>query len=154
MKDLLLKLVTPVVDTSAYADGDVISTATEVANAVLATGGTGKLDTVILLTKDNVAPACELWFFTENPANSLGAVNAAFALNDADLDKCLGWVAVATGDWKASGTNNQVATKTNVEMALKAKAGSQSIYMVVVARGSVTFTAASNLMVRLGIEQT
>jgi hypothetical protein len=136
-----------------YSSGDVIGGTNTITAAVLDPKGVSRLESVVVLDKANQKAALDLVFFNAAPAASFGADNAAYGLNDSDLDKCIGRISVATGDYASSGTNNAEATLKNIGLILDAIAGSTSVYMVVVARGAVTYGSATDLIIKLGLEQ-
>ena len=75
--------VTPTLDTSAYAQGDVLFTATEIPNAVFAAGGCSKLVGADMFDKsDNIDDI--LFTFTEGNT-ALGTINATADISDANL---------------------------------------------------------------------
>ena len=136
-----------------YSSGDVLGAVNTVSSAALNSGQCDKLDTVLVLDKANQKAALDLIFFSEAPANSLGADNAAYALNDADLATVIGRVSVAAADYVSSSTTNAEATLRNIELTLQPKPGTQTIFMVAVARGAATYGSASDLIIKLGLEQ-
>lgn len=145
--------ISPTVDTSAYSSGDVISTVQTITDAVLSTKGTAILQSLAILDKSNQKAAIDLVFFNEAPENSIGADNAAYGLNDADISKVIGRISVAAGDYVSSGTNNAEATVKAIGLLLQSIAGSKNLYMAIIARGAATYEAASNLIIKLGFLQ-
>lgn len=75
--------VTPTLDTSAYAQGDVLFTATEIPNAVIGLGGCSKLVGAYMLDKAD-QQSDVLFTFTEGNT-ALGTINATADISDADL---------------------------------------------------------------------
>lgn len=151
---LKLQVVTPTVDTSAYGTGDVISTVQELTNAVAEAGGIAELRSLVVSDESNQKSAIDLVFFDENPVNSIGADNAAYALNDADAPKVVGRITVAAADYVSSSTTSAEATLKNIGLLLKAKAASKSVWMAIISRGSPTYGAAGDLIVKLGLDQS
>lgn len=136
-----------------YSSGDVIGGANTLTNAVHKTPGTGIIQSIVVLDKANQKSALDILFFDTTPANSFGADNAAYALNDADLGYCLGRYSVAAADYVSSSTNSAEATIRSVGLPIKAATGARDIYMVVVSRGTPTYGSATDLIVRVGILQ-
>jgi hypothetical protein len=136
-----------------YSSGDVIGAPVEVPSAVAASGAAAFLRSLVVIDKTNQKSAIDLVFFSEAPSNSVGADNAAYALNDADAAKLLGRVSVAGADYISSGTTNAEATIRNVELMLQAAVKKSSIWVLVVSRGTPTYGAASDLIIKLGLEQ-
>jgi hypothetical protein len=75
--------VTPTLDTSAYAQGDVLFVATEIPNAVLEKGGCSKLVGAYMFDKSDQSSDV-LFTFTEGNT-ALGTINATANISDADL---------------------------------------------------------------------
>jgi len=136
-----------------YSSGDVIGSVTKIPNALLDMGYCAKLLSVVVLDAANQKSALDFVFFTQTPANSIGADNSPYALNDADLLKVCGRFSVLTADYVSSGTNNAEATKTNIKLLLEGVPGSRDLYMAVISRGTPTYGSASDLSIKLGLEQ-
>ena len=136
-----------------YSSGDVMGAANTITDAATDTKGVVKLDSLVVLDKANQKAALDIIFFDEAPAASFGADNAAYALNDSDLSKVVGRVSVATGDYVSSSTNNAEATLKNIELTMQARAGVKDLYCVVVSRGTPTYGSASDLLIKLALEQ-
>ncbi len=144
---------TPVLETGALASGDVMSVAAEVAGVALDPGGCALLKSIVLSDNANQKQSLDILFFDSQPANSLGALNAAYALVDADSAKLLGRISVITTDYVSSGSNNAEVTVKNIDLMLKAASRSKSIYIAIVCRSGTPTYAASSIVMRLGIEQ-
>jgi hypothetical protein len=141
--------VTPTLDTSAYTAGDVLFDTAAVAGALRVSGGKAKLVSVTVLDEDDQAAATlDLYFFRSNV--SLGTVNGAPNVSDANARECLGWVPVAVADWKDVGTS-KIACVRNVNLMLKATTGT-TVYVAGVTGGTPTQTAAG-IRIALGLEQ-
>lgn len=143
--------VTPTLDTAAYASGDVLFASTVCTNLLRVNDGLGLLKSVQVIDKDDQGAAFDLYFFSSNVTT--GAFNAAPTISDADLATCLGYVSIATGDYKDLG-GARIATKNVLDMILKAASGTKNIYIAAVnGSGTPTFTA-SGLVIRLGVIQS
>lgn len=88
--------VTPVLDTSAYASGDLLFDSTEIANAVRVVGGTAILQSITLLDKADQGVAFTLLF--ANAATDFGTLNAAPDPDDTEAGTVIGHFAVLAGD--------------------------------------------------------
>ena len=144
---------TPVLDTAIYAAGDVMFIAQELTGVMNDTGGSAKLISAVVSDKDNEKATFDLYFFDSLPANSLGALNAAYALNDADFAKMMGRIAVLAADYVSSSSNSAEATYKNIQLMLKAASRSKSLWLVGVVRTvTPTFTTAGDLKIQLGFE--
>tara|TARA_R100000734_G_C3226530_1_gene36102 strand:- start:37 stop:549 length:513 start_codon:yes stop_codon:yes gene_type:complete len=75
--------VTPTLSTDAYAQGDVLFTATEIPNAVIGNGGCSKLVGAYVFDKSDNADDI-LFVFTEGNT-ALGTINATADISDANL---------------------------------------------------------------------
>ena len=136
-----------VLDTSAYADGDVLTITAEVANAVRVNDGTGVIQSIVVQDDDDQAGVFDIIFFDAN--TSIGSLNSAVSM--ADNDTILGIVEVAAGDY-VDMINSQVAHFENVGVVIQGATGVKSIYMACVSRDTKTYSA-SGMTIRLGILQ-
>lgn len=136
-----------------YSSGDVLGAVNTIAGAVNDSKGVAKLDTIIVLDKANQKSDIDLVFFDSAPDNSIGADNAAYALNDADLSKVVGRVSVAAANYVSSSTTNAEATIKDVELSMQSIAGSEALYVAVISRGTPTYGSASDLIIKLCFEQ-
>lgn len=140
-------VVTPTitVDTNAYAAGDCIGGKLTLTNAMRVSGGTGVLSGLVLLDRANQKPALEIFIFEADPSAATATNNAAFVFSTDDL-KVIAKVVVAAADWTT------INSKATAELAnlnrFVAAAGSANLYAVIVATGTPTFAASTNLQVR------
>ena len=75
--------VTPTLDTNAYAQNDVLFTATEIPNAVIGLGGCSKL--VGAYVFDKADTDSDITFVWTEGNTALGTINATANISDADL---------------------------------------------------------------------
>lgn len=136
-----------------YSSGDVIGAVNTLSNAALNSGQAVKLDSVVVLDKANQKSSLDLIFFNEAPVNSIGADNAAYALHDDDLTKVIGRISVTGSDYVSSSTTNAEAVYRDLELTMQPKLGSKNIFMAVVSRGTPTYGSASDLIVKVSLEQ-
>lgn len=141
--------VTLVADTSIYASGDVLSVPAEITSVFRQLGGRIKLTSVVVLDEDNQGTAIDLVFF--NATATLGTINAAISISDADARKIVGHLSVAAADFKAY-INSQVAVKTATELIMEAGAASTSLFIAAVVRSGTPTYTASGLKLKLGFE--
>lgn len=139
--------VTLTLDTLIYASGDVLSDTAEVAKAAAVNGGRVRLVSAVVIDEDDQGIALDLVFFSTNV--SLGTKNAAVSIADADVRNVLGHLVIAAGDY-VDLINSRVATRSGLDLVLEAVAGSRSVYVSAVTRGTPTHTAAG-LRLRLGL---
>ena len=138
--------VTLVLDTNAYADGDVLVVPQEI-DGVFA-DGPRKLVSVTVLDEIDVGQAIDLVFMDAD--GTVGTINAAVTISDADARKILGIVAVAAADYKDM-INSKVATKTGIDLVLAPASAAYSLWIAAVARGAGTW-AAAGIRLKLGFE--
>jgi len=141
--------VVPVLDTAAYAIGDVLFVPTPIPNAVPGNDVQGRLDTVYLVDKSDAAAfILDLYFFDVDESAAFGTINAAPNMSDANGLSYMGHVSVASADWKDLG-GFKVAQETNLRRHIKPAAGTFTIWVAAITGTVLTF-AASDLELRLG----
>jgi hypothetical protein len=133
-----LTLITPVLDTSVYATNDVLFVATAFNGARVA-GGRAYLQSLVAVDADDQGQAMEFYFFSE--AVTLGTINSAPSISDADASKFLGMVSVSTGDWIDLG-GVRVATLRGIGLMMVPKSDSTNLYVAGITRGTPTHTAS------------
>jgi hypothetical protein len=146
--------VTPTISTSIYASGDVVggsSNALEFANAVRVAGGSGMIQSILLLDKTAaVRQPFDLLFFDRQITAQ--ADQAPVAISDADMAYCLGIVSIGAYNVAFPATAlNSISTLTNVGLPIVCNG--TSLYVVMVTRGTPTYVASSDLTLTLCILQ-
>lgn len=145
---------------ASYTTGKVIGVPTKIPFSMLDTGGSALLKSLCVIDKEAVGLAMDIYFFQQKPT-SQGADTGTFALTAAESVYLLGRVTLAAGDFTASSVIKE-ATKTNIDLQLAAMTGAQAgvigqgskdVWMLVVARASITYSSAASLWIRAGIEQ-
>ena len=139
--------LTPALDTSAYADGDLLFDATELANFVRAAGKAALIVDLTVTDKDDQGVAFDL--FTAYETVDFGTVNAAVSISDADAAKVRRLCRVETADYIDLG-GVRSATVDNINRVVKPADASRSMFFAGVTRGAPTYTA-SGLVLRFGI---
>ena len=139
--------VTLSLDTSAYADGDVLAEMQAVELDVgynTQVGLRGTINYCEVVDKDDQGEALDVVFMDEE--GSLGAVeNAAVAITDANAIKVIGNVVVST---YADFINSQIARPEFYPIPFNTdKTG--TIYVGAISRGAGTYTAAG-IVLRMG----
>jgi hypothetical protein len=140
---------TLILDTSAYAIGDVLSVPAAVA-MMRVNSGTAVLESLVVTDEDDQGFGLDLYFF-DSASASLGTINGAVSISDADARSLLGRVQIAAADFTDLG-GVRVAFKMGIGLLLKAVAGAQTVYVGTVAQGAGTYTA-SGIRVRYGLLQ-
>lgn len=140
--DLTLSL-----NTSQYADGDVLADRQELANVLGIAGGAGVIQSLLVLDKDDQGAALDIIFLDANV--TIGTENSAVSITDANAEKIIGNVEVAAADY-VDMINNQHALKANLGIPFKCAAAQTSIWVAAVSRGTGTYTA-SGIILKVGI---
>jgi hypothetical protein len=130
--------ITCSLDTSAYADGDVLFDTQEIAGAVRNNGETCILQSIHVIDIDDQGEDFDLVFF--NAATSLGTENSAPDINDTEVLTTLG-VYEFVNAYMDLGAN-QVRTDTGIGLLLEAGAATTSLYVAGISRGTGTYTAS------------
>lgn len=145
--------VTPTLDTSAYASGDLICDVATITGAALGTGGLCKLVNVTIVDQDDNTASAYTIYIT-NLSTSWGTFNAAPAPIDATGLGIQAIIQIAAADWQDLGAfkvAQPVATPFTPKIC--ATSGSANLYLVIVnGAGTPTFTA-SGIKVTLTFEQ-
>lgn len=149
--------VTRPADTTAYADGDVIGTATNhvltFENAIDETGGDGAdilavvKAWVIDSAKQSTLPSLELWLFTAAPAAQ--ADNAAFGVTDAEL--MAGFVGIFPLSTSYVGKASDNCIFESDEQAIQCQLSGNDLYGVLVVRNAYTPISAEQFKVLLTV---
>lgn len=138
--------VTPVLDTSAYADNDVLFVPI-VLPTYRADGRNGparKLVSVVIIDQADQAQDIDL-IFTDGTV-TLGTINGAVNISDADALKICGTVSVLIADY-CDTINSQVATKRDINLIMQ-----NPTYISGVCRSGTPTYAAASLRIKLGFE--
>jgi len=140
---------TPVVDTAAYANSDLLFDTTEVPYLAFNKNQAFVLDQVTIFDKsDNTGLIMDLYLL--DVLSSLGSINGAPNINDTNALNIMATMAFATADWKDLG-GIKVASKNNLGLIVKPATDSQSVYAAgVLGAVTPTFGAASDLVIRFG----
>lgn len=141
--------VTPAVDTSALAAGDLAFDSTEVPLAVTA-NHISMLQDILVIDKSDTGPSLTLFFTTETV--DFGTLNAAPSISDADAAKILGYVVLAAADWVDMGGAKIISAK-NIGLTIEGASDATSVYMagIITAGGTGGTFGASDLVFRLGV---
>lgn len=141
----------PVIDTNAYADGDVLGTGNpyEITEFPKYAGAVQILQSALVRDKANQKMGIDLLFFSEAPTGTY-TNNAAFAIDAADKARYIGRLSVVAGDYTTLAAAFAEATIDGIGKAL-AKASSEtseSLWMIAAIRGAGTY-AVGDLSARL-----
>lgn len=142
--------ITPVLDTSAYASGDLIADTITMGTVCDQNAGDIILDSITIVDED--AQGVKLYIIIASASTSMGTINSAPNISDANARNILGYVPVLTTDYiTVSGT--KIATVRNIGLHLKSAAASRTLYMAILNdTGTPTYTA-SGMKVTFGFRQ-
>lgn len=135
--------VTPTLDTSAYASGDLICDVTTITSAALASGAYTELVSVTIVDQDDQTASAYTIYVT-NLSTTWGTFNAAPTVSDAALLGIQAIIPIASGDWLDLGGGKvaQPRIAQNIGAICKTS-GSANLYMTIVnGAGTPTFTAS------------
>jgi len=141
--DLTLSL-----DTSQYADNDVLAAPQEIQDAFRADSACMVLESITLLDESDQGQDVELVFMDAD--GSLGNENAAVGPSDTVARSILGTVVILTTDYSDL-ANSMLATKRDVNLRLKALDGSRSLWVGAIVRSGTPTYAASGIRLKLGV---
>ena len=130
----------------AYVANDFVGTSATAlifANAVRVAGGSGVIESAVLIDAALQSAACELWLFDTNVTPP--ADNAAWTISDGDAATCIGVISFSS--YYASALNS-VSSQKGLGIAFEAVA--TTIWGALVTRGTPTY-ASGNLTIRLQI---
>ena len=136
--------VTPTLDTSAYADEDILFQATEVSNATRA-DGVSRCVSIVVNDDDDNGGAFDLYFFDQEV--SLASANSAENMSDTVRDSILAVVSFTAGDY-IDLANGQIAQKGPSDSGMmhllqsSSPETSNSIWVGAVSQDTQTYTAS------------
>lgn len=138
---------TPNISAAAiYASGDALGGKLIFVNAVNAGILTGVIEKVVLVDRDNERSSIDLVLFDRDFTAT--ADNAAFDPSDADLANCIGHIAVTSGAYSAFNDNSEA---TVLDQPMPMVLNGTPLCGQLVVRGTPTYTAISDISVRLTI---
>lgn len=139
--------VTLTTDTAAYASGDLIAD-TQSFTGMRVAGGRGMLYSLTVIDEDDQGVAFTVYFLSAN--NTFGTENSAPSISDASARDILGFVDVATADYKDIG-GVRIASIKNINLMLESTGATTNLFLAVVnGAGTPTFTA-TGVKLKLGI---
>ena len=138
---------TPTVDTAAYAAGDVLfdTTAVSVSDNTSA-GARGTILTASIIDRDDESSqTITLYFLRSNV--SLGTINAAPSISDDNAAEIIGTCTVTTGTDLGGCKYGETSG-----LVLPFELPAQTLFVAATTGGTPTFTAASDIRVRLSLQ--
>lgn len=147
--------ITRPANTTQYADGDGVSTATTGTILTFAGVGVGtklggKITGVTMhkTDQDTTSAAFDLYLFDTTVAGAGFEDNVAIAITDAEWQTGVGFVAFVAADWRNVVTGD-IYNKTNLELGYQCASSDTSLYGVLVARDTYTPASAEVFTIRL-----
>lgn len=139
---------TPTISTSIYASGDQVGGAISFSNAAASRVFTGVISSVTIIDQDKEGADFDVVFFDTSFTSS--GDNNAFNPSDANN---LNVICVVNLTTDASFSTNGISYATNVNCPFDLGEGNTTLYAALVVRGTPTYTATSDLTLRVGILQ-
>ena len=146
--NIVMADVTLSVTTGIHASGDVLADVQEVTRALHCAGGSGYIESLVVVDGDDQGAAMDVIFF--DGTATLGTENSAVSITDANAAKIIGIVSVLASDY-VDLINSKVAFKEKLGILVDLSTGT-SIYVGTVTRGTPTHSA-SGITLRIGIVQ-
>lgn len=134
---------------SAYASGNTLGAIISILNATRLGAGSGVIQAITLNCKSVQSFNYDLLFLTSTPGSSTVTDKTALAINVLDFDKVIG--TVSSGSWVNLGTPS-VSQYTSINLPFNLPSGT-TLYCILVARGTPTFTATTDLSLTVRILQ-
>ena len=133
--------VTPTLDTNAYAAGDILFNPTEVASVTLESAGYARLVGLSIFDGDAQAAALDLYIL--QASTSLGTINTAPNITDANLDppNFQHVVSFVAADW-ANISGASVISWSHEGDGLPCVSSGTSMYIAALTQGTPTHTAS------------
>ena len=136
--------ITPVLEAAILADNDVFFVPIEIPQ-VFEKGLARVLDSIVVLDGDDQATEFDLIFF--NADATLGTLNAAVSISDADAAKVIGAVSLLTTD-SIDLINSTLFVKRNIGMVMKG--ATASLWVGGVVRSGTPDYTVSGMTIKLG----
>lgn len=139
-------------DTGIYTAGDSLSDKLEITNAFPVANGKGMLKSITVIDKDDQGVGFDILIFGKDLTTT--AKNSAWAVSDSDMEKCLGIVSIAAGDFVDLG-NNRIATKSGLDIGVKNAdtTTTTSLWVGTISRGGTPTYSANGIHLAVTIER-
>lgn len=143
----IVKSLTPTLDTNAYADGDVLFVSTELSGLTKKTGGRLELHSVIASDGDDQNIGFDLVF--SNAQITLGTINAAVSISDADAATIVGYCSLTTTESKDL-INSRLFVLGNIGITMQLADTASSLWVAGIVRGGTPTYSASGMKLKFG----
>lgn len=134
---------------SAYANGDNVGGLITLSDAVLSSGDSCILKSIIINDHDVQNAEFDFIFFRANPSSSTITNGAEIDIVDADINKAIGNDTVVAGDYIDLNSSSQATERVNLDLTLTGT----DLYVVVVVRGTSTYTDTDHLQFTFNLRQ-
>lgn len=138
---------TPTISTSAYASGDLLGTLIKFKDPELSENQRCLIQSIAVVDLDSEDVAVDVVFFNSNPSNTTFTDNAALDIADADMSKISHVESLTT---YTGFSDNSIAVSQAVTIPTTY---TDAIYACLVTRGTPTYTATSDIVVRVTLIQ-
>ena len=142
-------VVTPVISTGIYTTADAVGGLMTFINSADKIVGSGTIKGVVLIDNDSEEDVMELHLY--NQTITATADKDAIAVTDADLANYVGRIDIAAADYAAFAANS--VAHVAVDLPFNLVAGGTSLFGQSVVRGAPTYTAVTDIVVKLVIVQ-
>lgn len=137
--------IVPVLDTAAYAAGEVLFTDMVLAKAARADAGIATLISISGHDLGKQSMAFDILFFNSEPATGTYTINGAFTLHDTDAPLFVGHVNIVANDYAAAAASS-VFTKRNIGLQMECLTG-DDLYVIGVTRNTPDYVAATDMKI-------
>jgi hypothetical protein len=145
-----MREVTLSLNTSAYANADLLADTQSIDAAFFAIDGTGLIRSLVVIDEDDqTLYTFSVWFL--DGTGTLGTENSAPSATDAVCRTILGKVDFATTDGLDLG-DSKVYSKTGLSIPVKAITGTDDLGIAAIVTTGTPTHSASGIRVRIGIE--
>jgi hypothetical protein len=140
-------------DTGIYASGDVLvaTVAVPLVGATIGDMPRVKIEQITIIDKDALSGAFDIVILDDN--KSLGTINAAVSISDADSLSVVKTVSVTSSNYTTLTSGGQAVA--NIDLAapiyVQPPAGANSFYIGLISRDTKTYTASA-LYLRLAVQ--
>ena len=140
---------------ATMGNNEAITLSIEIPNAVASVGGSSIIQSITLFNLDDSveSPAMDI-VFIEDATNFASDESEALNVTDSNVLKALGSTTISNWTTLSPSTNiNEMASKQNIGMVVKAPSDSRSIYVMAINRsgGDYTPSGTNALRARIGI---
>ena len=151
LDDVVVIRPTITVDTAIYAALDVIGGQLTLTNALRENGGSGILQSITIIDDDNEKAAFDIVLFGADPGGTT-TDNNAWVHASGDPAKILGRITVSASDYVTMVTGSlAIACIRNIGLPVRNSEDTRDLYALIIATGTPTYTATTDLTVRFGI---